>query len=744
MMSVELPNVQELLASALHDYFRGSLETAEHLCRQINTTDPDLAGQRSQLLGLILMGRGQFIEAADAYGEALENLPEHPGIRFGLGNALGAQGRHAEALVHLEFAATQAPDQADTHRAIGDILIAMGKTSEAVTRYERAAGLDPDDASIYDKLGLAFFNERQHDAAAASFRRSIELAPEFPAGHYMLGNVLLDQATFAEAGECFERAIALKPDFAEAMTNLGLTFAARKMFDAAEAHIRLAIATKPGLLNAHACLGDIRAENGDLQNAEASYRQILRLDPENAQAHHKLGNLSLRQEKLETAAAHMERAIKLKPDLLAAYVDFGNVRIAQNRLPEAAAFLKQALKMNPDFVEALNNMGMIARRSGKLDDAADCFSRAIAIRPGMASPREGLGSVLYEKGRLDEAEVCFREALAVDPGHAPTRLGLSILMLLKGDYAQGWKDYEYRWQEPRVDRSALPRDLTGHSVLVVGEQGLGDELFFLRFAQPLKARGARIVYQGNPRLTTILSRVSCLDQVVSPGDTLASPDYRVMVGDLPFVTGMSTVADVPRALSLSVTPQAVARASARLAAAGPPPYIGLTWRAGTPLEEQMHIRGRRLLLSKEIPLDKLVSALDGVHATFVSLQRTPGHGEIRALRAALGQSIDDCSGLGDDLEATLALLSRLDDYVGVSNTNMHLLAGLGKPAKVIVPFPPEWRWMAEGDESPWFTGLSIYRCRPDGDWGQALARLAADLHLEFSRGGARPARAKFP
>jgi hypothetical protein len=161
-----------------------------------------------------------------------------------------------------------------------------------------------------------------------------------------------------------------------------------------------------------------------------------------------------------------------------------------------------------------------------------------------------------------------------------------------------------------------------------------------------------------------------------------------------------------------------------MAALGPPPYIGLTWRAGVAPEEQ---RGTSWMLHKRIPLEDLGTALRRVEGTFVALQRRPHSGEIERLGGALGRPLHDLTALNEDLEGVLALLAVLDDYVGVSNTNVHLRAGTGRAARVLVPCPPEWRWMATGDESPWFPGFTVYRQGPDGDWSDALARLTRDL-----------------
>jgi hypothetical protein len=186
--------------------------------------------------------------------------------------------------------------------------------------------------------------------------------------------------------------------------------------------------------------------------------------------------------------------------------------------------------------------------------------------------------------------------------------------------------------------------------------------------------------------------------------------------------------DLPPPLPLQPLAERVASVTEHLYRLGPAPYIGLTWRAGTDPQGQ---RGRVWQLYKEIPLEQLAAALRGVGGTLISLQRNPRAGETEKLAALMGRPVHDLTEANDDLEEMVALLAVLDDYVGVSNTNMHLRAGAGRTARVIVPWPAEWRWMICGDESPWFPGFRIYRQKPDGDWSAALERLRSDLLAAF-------------
>ncbi len=254
-------------------------------------------------------------------------------------------------------------------------------------------------------------------------------------------------------------------------------------------------------------------------------------------------------------------------------------------------------------------------------------------------------------------------------------------------------------------------ELAGRLVTLVGEQGLGDALFYLRFAPQLAARGARLEFAGDARLAPLLRRTGLFEaSQASDAMAQAGAQLPILIGDLPAVPGIDPL---PPSLSIAPDPERLAAWRARLEAAGPRPWIGIAWRAGTPADALAHG------LYKSVPLEDLCRALRPLGGTVIAIQRGPRAGEIDAASAALGRSVPDFTRANEDLEDALALVALLDRHVAVSNTNIHLAAAAGTVADVLVPFPPEWRWTAEG-ESPWYPGFRVHRQSRGGDWGRTL------------------------
>ena len=393
--------------------------------------------------------------------------------------------------------------------------------------------------------------------------------------------------------------------------------------------------------------------------------------------------------------------------------------------------LEKSVASHPDNPDFRANLGTIRYVAGDLDAAVASLEKAIALAPALAEPHANLALALKDRGDFDASLAHARRALELKPGLASARINLALALLALGRYAEAWDAYRWRpeasvnLRDPagvssgRPHAQALPPLAQDPWITLDGEQGIGDVLFFLRFAPLARARGARLEFRGDERLHAMLIRSGVVERALAPrADPPHGIERLVWIGDLPALLGVGD--SFPEPLRLVPDDARRARMVERLSALGPPPWIGLTWRAGLP-------RRGKAVLAKEIALEELGAALRGWPGTFVSVQRNPQAGETGRLSGAMARPLADLSAVNDDLDDMLALMAVLDDYVGVSNANMHLRAGVAKPARVLVPWPPEWRWSAGSRSSPWFPGFAVYRAARDGGWREALARLAGKL-----------------
>jgi hypothetical protein len=334
-----------------------------------------------------------------------------------------------------------------------------------------------------------------------------------------------------------------------------------------------------------------------------------------------------------------------------------------------------------------------------------------------------LGLVNRRLGNIDEAISNLKMALELDAGNLAVRTLLSWIQLGLGQFKEGWLNYIRREKstEDRLNIPKLPLQQQGASILLVSEQGFGDELFFLRFAGELRSRGLQLSYRGSTRLRPLFADQELISNWIDPQESINSSDFDavISIGDLPVVLGMSSEGDIPPPLRLKVKSTKLQKIILRLGTCLDKKLIGVTWRGGTENFDN--------LLFKQTPLEQLGAALRNSTGNIIIIQRNPKPGELEQLAHYAGREVYDFSDVNEDFEEMLALLSVLEDYIGVSNTNMHLMAGLAKPARVLIPHPVEWRWMEGGDQSPWFRDFKLYRQDKLGCWDLAFSNLAADL-----------------
>lgn len=462
-----------------------------------------------------------------------------------------------------------------------------------------------------------------------------------------------------------------------------------------------------------------RLQAGDALGALSIARAVMAAQPRNARAALAAG-LALRGlQRFDEARAALESAFALDPNDYAAAYELGLLHDQRGDAEAALSRFEDAARLKPGFAPALYAAGM--RRLARNErDAARRHLEAVAnVDPANPDAPRELGRLAVARGDFGEAASRFAAASLRDPADTALPIYLAQAELVRGQWKAGWAAYRRRetraaFEEERVRegqpyRVPAPGELAGRAVLVVAEQGLGDILFFLRFVPQLGA--SRVGFAGDARLHSILARTGLFDACFADRRAATGYENELLIGDLPLVaTGDAT----PPSLRAAPEPARVAHWRTRLEALGPHPWTGITWRAGAA------DAAKKQGLAKNAPLASLLEALAPKGGTLIALQRNPEAGE---LDAAAGPRLADLSAINDDLEDALAVLSLLDRHVGVSNTNMHLAALAGRTAQVLVPFPPEWRWGIDG-ESPWYPGFEVFRQRPDGDWGPALAALA--------------------
>jgi tetratricopeptide (TPR) repeat protein len=600
---------------------------------------------------------------------------------------------------------------ADALNLRGVVALATGRSPLAATLFRKAAKLQPENPGLWGNLGAALFESRNHAEAADAYRRAWRLAPE-------------------------------NPDFA---IGVATALAAGGHADDAREILLALVERRPGYAAAWFNLGKLAESAGDIQQALDRYQRALEADAGYGNAHLNLGVLLQAQNRHEEAEQHYRKALSLGAPREASYINLASILTVVENFADAEQLARVGLAEFPRSAELYRLLSGIFVQQGRLEAALPLAREAAALDNANEKLQVSVAGLLFECGFPEEGLAALADIARAHPDDPHIAYVLGVTHLTAGHIEEGWQNFVHRdirytkiLSRPWL-RTRLPANLHGQPIQLIREQGLGDELFFLRYAPQLKSLGASITYVGHAKLESMLNRTDCFDRyIVEPEDSTREQVIRpddpekttgMLVGDIAHALGHDFPAHcraLPEPLALSALPGRIARVREKLSHLGPPPYLALTWRGGIALHEQ---KGSWWGLYKNIGIDDFGKALRGLPHTLLAVQRKPLPGELAQLSAAAGAPVHDLCEINDDLEEMLALLAVVDDYVGVSNTNMHLRAGLKRRACVLVTRPAEWRWLAYGDRSPWFPDFTVYRQGIDGTWQNALNQLRGYLLL---------------
>ncbi|QNM96197.1 O-linked N-acetylglucosamine transferase family protein [Chitinimonas koreensis] len=398
----------------------------------------------------------------------------------------------------------------------------------------------------------------------------------------------------------------------------------------------------------------------------------------------------------------------------------------------AIAAYRHALTLDARQPDAYNNLANALKDLDRNEEAIPLYREALKLQPAAAQTLANLGGALHAVGRIDEAADTLAQAVALAPDNADAHWDYALALLHQGNYRSGLQEYEWRWRRRQPEPRALPGPewdggaLDGRTVFVHAEQGLGDAIQCLRFLPELARRGGRVMLEVQADLLPLVRELPAVAALLVQGEPIPPYDCHVALMSLPLKLGLTLDGLGTEAGYLPANAARAGYWSARLPRQGL--RVGLVW-AGNPRVRNDKIRSPRLA-----PLLPLFD-LPGV--TFVILQHGDGRRDLEGL--ALPPNVLDLAAEARDLADTAALMSALDLVVSSDTATAHLAGALGRPGWIVLPKVPDWRWLMERTDSPWYPSLKLYRQAEAGDWAGVVARLAADLRA--LAGGATPAAA---
>ena len=496
---------------------------------------------------------------------------------------------------------------------------------------------------------------------------------------------------------------------------------------------------------------------GRLPQAEKIYKQVLKAEPNNSAAYNNLGVALKNQDRLDEAITCYRRAQKIKPDYAEAINNLGNALKEQEKLDQALVCFRRAVELRPDYADARNSLGAVLNEQGHADEAIECYRRALEDKPddesahnnlGVALKNEGrveesivayrralelkpdyaeahnnLGNAVKDLGNLDDAATCYRRALELDPDYASAHFNFSLLLLIMGEFKEGWVKHEWRWK--RGERKFHGRDfkqplwdgsrLDGRTILLHAEQGLGDAIQFIRYIPLVAEYGGRVVVECHPMVIHLFDDFPGIDQLVKRKSRLPPFDVQAPFLSLPMILG-TTVETIPGEVGyLHADPGLVEKWRLRLSGLDGR-KVGVCWQ-GNP-----KFPGDRW---RSIPLKHFGVLLDDPSTTFINLHK--GVGEPQIEECGFADRIVNYSPDVESLSDTAAIMENLDLVITSDTSVAHLAGALGKPTWVVLEFVPDWRWLMDREDMPWYPTMRLFRQNSRGDWQGVFADVGRAL-----------------
>ena len=561
-----------------------------------------------------------------------------------------------------------------------------GQPLDAQLACRQALEIDPDHADALHLMGLIALQARQHEHAVEWIANAIRRNPK-PEYLASLGTVLQQQRRFEEALNVFDKAVQLAPDDAELWRSMG----------------------------------DVLVQMGRFDEALLGYQHVLTLIPDHQDALYKCGALLNQFGRYAEAIVLLDRSNEVGPDHAPTLRSRAQTLYNLKRFEDSLADGERAHQLAPD-ADSCNNIGAALRLLGRDAEALGWFDRAIEIRPDSEAALDNKIISLFHLHRFDELFALHRQITSLGRDTTLTAWNVSLAYLLTGNFEAGWRGHEARLKLPsskypnfRVPRWRGEEAIEDKTILVCADEGLGDTIHFVRYLPMLAARGARVVLAVQPALQRLLVGMDGVSQCVpiSAIPSLAF-DWHCPISSLPlaFETRLDTI---PKAIPyLPLPPQSQVQAWASRLGSSPKLKVGLVWSGSSSHANDAN---------RSIPLSLLAPLLD-LDATFVSLQKDVRPGD----KARLEQTgIVDWTADLTDFAETAALISCLDLVITVDTSVAHLAGALGRPTWILLPWTPDYRWLLDRDDSPWYPTARLFRQTATREYESVIASMRSAL-----------------
>lgn len=611
-----------------------------------------------------------------------------------------------------------------------------GQRMLAKAIYAEILASQPNHFDALQLSGLLAYESQQFDDAEKFFLKALKVRSNSAGLYSNYGTLLHRLRRYEEAIAKYKQALSIDSGLMVARVNMGVAYTMLKRYDEAIDCLDKVIELNPKHVEAFFSRANAHKEAKRFQQAIDDYDRAISLNPNYFDAFVQRGNALREMERLEKALADFDRALSIKKNNADAYSGRGLVLHQLNRPEEALEAYAAALALDPQDAQVYSYRGIVLHSLKRYDEALADLERSIAIRPDYAAAYSNLGVVLKDIRRFNDAIAAFFNAVTLDKNKPSVYWNLATLLLLIGNFRDGWEFYEWR---KKIEKPFGARQfnrpvwlgkesLEGKAIMIHAEQGIGDVIQFSRYVKMLVPLAGKVIFAVPDKLIGLMRGLGGDIEIISDKEITASFDCHCPLMSLPFAFG-TEVETIPAGIPYISADKGLAQSlRRRLSKYGAKKVCGLSW----------YSKSEKTGSLRNITLMELFAAIDPSDYVFVNLQYGDVSAEVAELRRLKGIEIVCVDEIDNyhDLDGFAALVDACDVILSIDNTTIHVAGALGKETLVMLPYVPDWRWLLDRENAPWYPTMRLFRQDVQDEWTLVLAQVSDVL-----RGS--PARAPF-
>ncbi len=627
---------------------------------------------------------GNLKEAKKSYLELLESEPANSKLNFLIGSLCFQEGNPEEAINYLQKALAINPSDHQSLNNLGLVYQALGNYDYAVNSFHRAISLKDDYINAYNNLSICYHTFDQNRKAIDVLESALLIDPKDPETNFNIGLLCFKEAKFNDAEKYLKIAVELAPQNSIFLYNLAI----------------------------------LQIELNHFEFAKSNLVKALKISPNNSEIMFNLGYLSDEEGNFEKAINFYKAAIDVNNNFDEAYFNLGNIYKQQSNWEEAKYNFGKAIFLNENHYKALNNLGYVYHKQCDYEKAIEYYLKSININDEYYDARLNYGASLLEIGQIDSSIEQYELILEKQPDNSEAHFNLAMAMLLQGNYEKGFEEYEHRIKDKIIDERKIweGEELNGKTILVHDEQGIGDTVQFIRYLYFVKSADTKVIFRCRESLIPLFKNSSLVDQVISFKETVNFEyDYEIQILSLPNVLKI-TAENIPSFDKyFNVDKERNNYWKERLNNSSKL-KIGFAWK-GNPKHKYDYKRS--------MPVRNFEQLLSLNDFEFYSLQLDITESELEFL-----SQFENVNILGneiDNLKDTVALVNNLDFVLTVDTAFVHLAGALGKATFLLLSHIPDWRWLLNREDTPWYTSVKLFRQKSIGDWSSVFDEVQTQL-----------------